>query len=137
MSAVADGSGLTESILDDWLKGYEEAWETLDADRAAALFTQNATYQDDPYSEPYQGREGIHEYWSTVTSDQKDVDFTYKVLAVEDNTGIAQWHSEFKQKSTGSDIILDGIFVLEFSPGSLCQSLREWWHIQVIPPEGG
>lgn len=130
---AAESAALTRADLAAWLDGYEEAWETLDADRAAALFTEDATYQDSPYSEPHQGRNGIHDYWSTVTSDQQDVDFSYEVLSVSGNTGIAHWHSELTQKSSGSQVVLDGIFVLEFSPDGLCRTLREWWHVKVEP----
>jgi nuclear transport factor 2 (NTF2) superfamily protein len=132
---AADGPGLTRDKVAAWLEGYEEAWETLDADQAAALFTEGATYRDNPYADPYQGRQGIREYWTTVTSDQRDVEFSYEVLSVSGNTGIAHWHSEFTQESSGSGIVLDGIFVLEFTPEGLCRSLKEWWHLQVNPAE--
>jgi nuclear transport factor 2 (NTF2) superfamily protein len=132
----ADSPGLTRDQFAAWLKGYEEAWETLDADKAAALFTRDATYRDNPYADPYRGRQGIRDYWTTVTNDQEDIDFRYEVLAVSNRTGIAHWHSEFTQKSSGSGIILDGIFVLVFTPEGLCQSLKEWWHVQVNPADG-
>ncbi len=126
-----DQRDLTIPALEDWLKSYEVAWETLDADKAAGLFTEDATYQVDPYSEPHQGQKGIHDYWADVTADQKDVSFTFEVLAVTGHTGIAHWHSEFTQVSSGSKITLDGIFVLEFSQEGLCQSLKEWWSLKV------
>lgn len=128
---AADGGSLTRDEVARWLDGYEEAWETLDADKAAALFTDDATYQENPHADPFRGRQGVHEYWSTVTGDQQDVDFSYDVLAVTGRTGIAHWRSEFTQKSSGSNIVLDGIFVLELTPDGLCRSLKEWWHIQV------
>jgi ketosteroid isomerase-like protein len=125
--------GLTVTKLESWLKAYEEAWETLDADKAAQLFTKDATYQDDPYKDPHLGQEGVHKYWSTVTADQKDVDFTFEVISVTGNTGIAHWHSEFTQASTGATIIIDGMFNLKFSQDGLCESLKEWWHLKFIP----
>jgi len=135
IAVAADGPGLTRDKVAAWPEGYEEAWETLDADKAAALFTEGATYRDNPYADPYQGRQGIREYWTTVTRDQRDVDFSYEVLSVSGNTGIAHWHSEFTQKSSGSGVVLDGIFVLEFTPDGLCRTLEEWWHLQVNPAE--
>lgn len=135
--AAADQPGLTSAKVETWLKGYEEAWETLDPDKAAQLFTTNATYKDNPYETPHQGQEAIRQYWATVTADQKDVDFTYAVLSVTDNTGIAYWHSEFSSKSSGAGIVLDGIFVLEFNNNGLCESLKEWWHLKVNPAENG
>ena len=135
--AIADQHGLTASKVDTWLKGYEEAWEKLDPEKAAQLFTENATYRDNPYETPHQGKEGVRKYWATVTADQKDVDFTYEVLSVTNNTGIAYWHSEFTSRSSGAGIILDGIFVLEFNKNGLCESLKEWWHLKVNPTESG
>ncbi len=132
-TSAADQQGLTIAKVESWLNGYKEAWETLDADKVTLLFTEDATYQEDPYKDPYQGRESIHEYWTTVTADQQDVDFTFEVLSVRGKTGIAHWHSEFIQPSSGSTIILDGIFILEFSQEELCRNLREWWHFKAIP----
>ena len=129
--AIAGEHALTDTQLATWLQTYEEAWESLDANKAAAIFTEDAPYQVDPYSDPHQGREGIHKYWSEVTADQKDVDFTSEVLSVTGNTGIAHWHAEFTVASTGVKIILDGIFVLEFSADGQCSSLKEWWAIKI------
>ncbi|MBF8269926.1 MAG: hypothetical protein HW386_1635 [Gammaproteobacteria bacterium] len=134
---LAAAQGLTAAKLDAWLKGYEAAWETLDAGKAAALFSEDATYRDEAFAEPYQGREGIRKYWTDVTSDQKDVNFTYEVLAVTGNTGIAHWHAELTQPSSGSTLILDGIFVLDFAPDGLCKGLKEWWFIKINPPAKG
>ena len=136
VATVEAQEGLTTAKLESWLAGYEEAWETLDADKAGPLFTEDATYKDNPYEPAHQGREGIHEYWATVTSDQENVDFTYEVLSVVNNTGIAYWHSEFNSRSTGAGIALDGIFVLEFDQDGLCSSLKEWWHLKVDSVEG-
>jgi len=86
---AADQHELYMAKVESWLKGYEEAWETLDADKATLLFTENAIYREDLYKDPYQGRENIHKYWTTVTADQKDVDFTFEILSVKGNTGIA------------------------------------------------
>ena len=126
---------LTREAMTAWLTGYEQAWEELDAEKAGKLFTENATYQETPYKDPFRGRSEIKNYWATVTADQSNVDFTFEVLSVSGNTGIAHWHSEFTQPSTGSKVILDGIFVLEFSTGGLCKSLKEWWHFQAIPSD--
>ena len=136
-AAAQEPQGLTLARLDTWLRGYEVAWETLDAGKAVSLFTKDATYLDDPYTKPYQGREGISKYWTDVTSDQKDVNFTYEVLAVTGKTGIAHWHAEFTQPSSGSTVILDGIFVLDFAPDGLCRNLKEWWQIKINPPAKG
>lgn len=127
---------LSVSDVAAWLDGYKTAWETLDPEKAASLFTEDASYRDQPYEIPHKGHAGIRDYWNNVTSDQKDVTFTYEVLAVTDNTGIAHWHSEFSSKSSDAEITLDGIFVLEFHDSQLVRDLKEWWHIKIESESG-
>ena len=121
---------LTPAALTAWLARYEEAWEKRDPARAAALFTENAAYHEMPFDAPKAGRNGIRDYWATVTADQRDVDFTSSIVAVTGRTGIARWNAKLKSASSGVRVELDGIFVLTFDDGGLCSELREWWHVR-------
>jgi uncharacterized protein (TIGR02246 family) len=130
-AALSAHAQVTSAKLDAWLGGYREAWEKRDAERAARLFTDNATYQEMPFDAPKSGRAGIREYWSTVTADQRDVEFRSQTIAVNGNTGVAHWSAKFKLASTGATVELDGVFVLELDPKTgLCSALREWWHVR-------
>ena len=121
---------LTSAALEAWLARYEEAWEQRDPSRAAALFTENAPYHEMPFEAPKAGRRGIHDYWATVTADQRDVDFKSSVVAVNGQTGVARWSAKLKSASSGARVELDGVFVLTFDDSGLCSELREWWHIR-------
>lgn len=125
-SAAADS--LTARALTDWLARYERAWETRNADAAASLFTEHATYRETPFAAPFDGRAAIRDYWTNVTADQRDVDFMADVVSVSDNVGVAHWAATFSQPSTGKQVALDGVFVLAFAADGRCESLREWWH---------
>jgi uncharacterized protein (TIGR02246 family) len=120
---------LDRAAVTRWLAGYEQAWEARDADRAAALFASDAKYHEMPFDAPKDGRAGIREYWRTVTAEQRNIDFTYEVVAVEANRGVAHWHAAF-ETTTGAKIELDGVFALTFGADGLCRELREWWHIK-------
>jgi len=121
---------LTAAALEAWLARYEEAWEQRDPARAAALFTENAPYHEMPFEAPKAGRRGIREYWATVTADQRDVDFTSSVVAVNGHTGVARWSAKLKSASSGVNVELNGVFVLTFDDSGLCSELREWWHVR-------
>ena len=122
---------VTNAKVDAWLGGYREAWEKRDAERAAQLFTEGATYREMPFDAPKNGRAGVREYWSQVTADQREVEFRSQTIAVNGNTGVAHWSAKFKLASTGATVELDGVFVLELDPKSgLCTALREWWHVR-------
>jgi uncharacterized protein (TIGR02246 family) len=119
---------LDERALEQWLARYERAWEQRDAAAAAALFTEGATYQEMPFDEPKLGHDGIRNYWTEVTADQRDIDFTSEVVAVDGQVGVARWHATFTLASSGTRLELDGIFELDFDDEGSCTSLREWWH---------
>jgi ketosteroid isomerase-like protein len=131
LASVAMSAGaqsLTRAKLESWLASYGNAWETRDADLATRVFAPDATYHEMPFDAPKSGRAAIREYWSSVTADQRDVQFDADVIAVNGNTGVAHWHAKFKLASNGATVELDGVFVLEFDANGLCTSLREWWH---------
>src|SRR5262245_5027839 len=89
------GSAVTGSQLHAWLDRYRQAWETRDAEAAATLFTDDASYHETPFGEPARGKEGVRAYWRKVTEHQRDVGFSFEVLSVTANGGIARWRAEF------------------------------------------
>ncbi len=135
-NAMADESSLMMSDLSNWLEAYGEAWESRDADAAANIFSEDATYQVTPYEEPHVGQDGVRDYWAGVTESQRDVQFEHQAISVTGNTGIAHWSATFEVAPDGTTLELDGIFVLEFDEDGKCQRLREWWHLQTPGAEG-
>lgn len=130
-ASTANAEAVSESSVAEWLAAYGQAWENRDADAAAALFTENATYQENPHEEPFNGRTGIHDYWSRVTADQRDVSFTSDVITTFGRSAVAHWSARFVSASSGATVDLDGVFLLEFDESGLCNSLREWWIVNV------
>ncbi len=47
--------------------------EEADAEAAASLFTEGATYRSNIFEAPHRGRDGVTAYWKSVTSSQSDV----------------------------------------------------------------
>ena len=119
---------INDDDLRRWLEAYGNAWETKDPQAATPLFTEDATYQKTPYDEPFQGRGEIADYWSSVTADQKGIDFSYETVAVNGDTGIALWSARFRTISADAPVELNGVFILEFADAGHVCSLREWWH---------
>lgn len=128
MTNARQAAAVSTEDLEAWLARYKAAWEGRDADAAAALFSEDARYYETPYSEPFEGPKGVHEYWSRVTADQRDVDFESAAIGVVDGTGIARWSVQFKLASNGASVELNGVFLLGFGADGKCRELREWWH---------
>jgi hypothetical protein len=124
--------------VQEWLAGYARAWETTDSDAAAELFTDSASYRDQPFSEPYQGREGVKAYWSGVTATQEDVAVRIgdPVVAADARRAAAEFW--VTMLNGGSEVTLTGILFLRFAADGLCEELREAWHFaegRVEPPQ--
>jgi len=120
---------MNELTVAAWLDEYGRAWKTRAPDRAAALFSEDALYHQDPFGQPAQGREEIRAYWAKATGRQADVTFSYNLVCVSGAMAAARWAAGFTRTPTGITVRLDGVLILEFDAHGLCRELREWWHI--------
>ena len=119
---------MTEESLKSWLDAYGRGWETRDPEAVIKLFTEDATYQETPFSEPMRGRQAIREYWAEkVARSQEQVSFGYEILAAAGDAGIAHWWASFVHIRSRTRAKLDGIFLLFFDSQDCCRALRECW----------
>jgi len=116
--------------FEQWLAAYGHAWESRDAPAAAALYTEDGSYQVTPFVEPLRGRAAILEYWREVARTEEKIHFGFEILAVTPDLGMAHWWASFVRVSPGAPTRLDGIFVIALDASGFCSSLREWWHKQ-------
>lgn len=115
--------------FENWLKAYGDAWEQGDVSAARHLFTHDVMYYETPFADPITGLDQISKYWKdNAALDQKEIRFSYEVLAVHKNVGVAHWRADFIRLSSGKRVKLDGIFKIAFSDEDKCQIFREWWH---------
>lgn len=115
---------INELVLMRWLDSYGAAWESGDADAAAALFGTNASYRETPYADPVVGRDAIRDHWAGVRAAHSDVEFESEILSVSGMTAVARWSASFQ--SGGQPGELSGVFVLDFAADGTVGSLREW-----------
>lgn len=118
---------MTYHEFQSWLDAYGRAWQACDANAAADLFTDNASYFETPFVEPLRGRAEILAYWSHVARTQEQIRFKNEILAVTPQQGIAHWWASFVRVPEGTRVKLDGIFVITLNPEGRCETLREWW----------
>jgi len=113
-----------------WLDAYGQAWENRNPETAAALFTEDGSYQVMPFLEPMRGRKAIFEYWSEVARTEENIRFEYEILVAKSDLNIARWSASFVIVPQGLQTQLDGIFLISLDEEGRCRSLREWWHKQ-------
>ena len=129
--------GLAEADFQEWLTRYGQAWETRDAKAAAALFADDAEYYWTPFGQPRRGPGEIESAWQGATSRQRNVRFSFQILAISDRTGIARWHTRLERAATGREIDIDGVLTAELDGSGRCRVFREWWHSTEDAPQPG
>jgi len=108
-----------------WLEAYRKAWMERDADAAAALFTEDATYAEQPYQDAFVGRQGVRDYWARVTAAQSRIEMKYGTpITVGKRTAVEWWTT---LENGGVPVTLAGAFILTFDEAGLCRTLREYW----------
>ena len=110
----------------EWLAAYRHAWLQRDAEAAAALFTDDATYAEQPYHEAFAGPASVRDYWARVTATQSNIEMRYGTpISVGNRTAVEWWTTLVND---GVPMTLAGSFILTFDGSGLCRSLREYWH---------
>ena len=108
-----------------WLDAYRKAWIERDADAAAKLFTEDATYAEQPYQDAFVGRNAVHDYWARVTAIQSGVEMKYgSPITVGNRTAVEWWTT---LTNGGAPATIAGAFILTFDESGLCRTLREYW----------
>jgi uncharacterized protein (TIGR02246 family) len=111
---------------EQWLAAYRKAWMERDPDAAAALFTPDASYTEQPYQQPFAGSDGVRAYWARVTATQASVEMKFgRPITVGDVTAVEWWTT---LANDGVPITLAGCFMLRFDAAGKCRALREYWH---------
>ncbi|OGW51841.1 MAG: hypothetical protein A2Y81_01810 [Nitrospirae bacterium RBG_13_43_8] len=111
-----------------WIESYGRAWESHEPQIFADLFTDDASYYVNPFSEPLSGRSALRDYWSNIVRSQEQTRFDYEVLAITQDIGIAHWWTSFVYISSKTKVKLDGIFVISLNDESHCKVFKQWWH---------
>jgi limonene-1,2-epoxide hydrolase len=138
--------------IEQFMQGYQRAWEQRDEGLFTALFTADGRYHNTPFA-VQTGHAELAAYWQRVKL-QEDPRVRYEVLAASADAGLAHWHVTYQvaseelfeiwARSTGTNLIarqsgdplprmlLDGVLQARFEAG-LCCECRLWWHSMPLP----
>jgi hypothetical protein len=125
------------NLYADWLERYRRAWIERDADAASRLFTEDATYREQPFQAPFVGRAAIRDYWARVTASQTSVELRYGQPIVDGRRLAVEWWANLQ--TAEGPVTLAGEFLLRFADIGECRELREYWLLtqaRIDPPSG-
>jgi ketosteroid isomerase-like protein len=123
-----------ESPLKRIMGTYGRAWETHDAGLVLSVFTEDATYQENPFSEPMAGHGAIRTYWEQATGPHRDVKFHWEETADSGEMHFVEWTCTFTRPDVQGRIELRGIMLIELQ-GERIFRFREYWVRQQNRPQ--
>jgi len=116
----------TDAKLARIMEAYQRAWETHDAALVVELFTEDATYQENPFGEPIRGHDGIRRYWEEATGSHRDVHFRWQLVCSAEDLHVVEWQAEFTRADSGRRMELRGVMLVELR-GERVFRFREYW----------
>lgn len=116
----------TQDEVREWAEAYRVAWENADSEMVASLFAENASYRSNIYEEPHEGRAGVVDYWTGVTSAQSDVTVRMGEPVIDDGRADVEFWTTMSIDN--APVTLAGCLLLRFNDNGLCANLREYWN---------
>ena len=124
----------TEAVA-GWVEGYSQAWGTYDHEQIGALFSEDAVYFTDPFSEPVRGREAIVADWLADRDEAGTYEGSYRPVLVAGDEAVARGYSRYYNTNGTIRDEYDNLFLLRFDADGRCAEYREWY-MQKPKPEG-
>jgi hypothetical protein len=108
----------------EWLAAYERAWRTAGTGELGRLFSDDASYQLEPFDAPLAGLDAIAAMWERER-EGPDEQFTMRsaIVAVDHDTAVVriEVHYEGPPAKEYRDL-----WILEFDQTGRCRSFEEW-----------
>lgn len=107
-----------------WVAGYERAWRSPGTSQLASLFTEDATYLQEPYAEPVTGLAAIARMWEAERDGPAEVfRMTSEIVAVDGAVAVVR-----AEVGYGEPILQEwrDLWVVRFAADGRCAAFEEW-----------
>ncbi len=115
---------MTTADVQRWLDAYIAAWSSYDPNAIVALFTDDAAYRYDPFSEPLVGGAAIAADWLKDQDAAGSWQAEYRPFAVEGDHAVAVGETRYPQEGKR----YANVYLLEFAADGRCSSFTEWYY---------
>jgi hypothetical protein len=119
-----------------WLDSYSQAWGTYDPEQIGALFSTDAVYFYDPFTEPVRGRDAIVADWLEDRDEAGTYEGGYRPVLVAGDEAVARGYSRYLNANGTVDREYDNLFLLRFDADGRCAEYREWYMRKPKPEDG-
>jgi SnoaL-like protein len=118
---------MTHDDVQRWLERYVAAWTTYDTEAIGDLFSDEASYRYQPYSDPVVGREAIVASWLKEVDEPGTFDAHYDAWAVEDDLATGIGESRYMDPDGSFRTLYHNVFLLRFDGHGKCTEFVEYF----------
>ena len=109
-----------------WTKEFMDSWKELNPQRTLETLSKNVEYYENPIDASCSSFEEVVNLWSVVSDNQKDIEYTFKILACDDNTCIINWQMTRTMTANNVKQEIDGIFQVSLDDNGKCKYFKQW-----------
>lgn len=114
---------MTDSTtLQRFIDGYVRAWRSNSPDDIRAIFTDDAEYRYEPYSEPLLGRDAIASSWIERQDEAGTWSFDWTLVAVDADVAVVEGRTVYEGEKTYRNL-----WVIRLSDDGRASSFTEWY----------
>src|SRR5262245_4061762 len=117
-------SVLTRRAVAEWVACYERAWRAAGTAGLGELFTEDATYLQQPFAEPVVGLEAIARMWEAERAGPDEV-FTMEseIVAVDGDVAVVRLQVDYRKPAVQR---YRDLWVMRFAGDGRCAAFEEW-----------
>jgi uncharacterized protein (TIGR02246 family) len=113
--------------VEDWMAGYRSAWESNDPTEIGELFTEDAVYYNEPFSQPSRGRDAIIRMWQDRQDAPGSNTFTWKPVVATDDVVVVRGETDY------GSMKFSNLWVIRLDASGRASEFTEWWMDQAKP----
>jgi ketosteroid isomerase-like protein len=118
---------MTYDDVQRWLDDYANAWRSYDAEEIGELFSQDAEYRYQPWSEPLAGRDAIVADWLENRDEPGTYEGRYSPFAVDGDRAVAIGESRYSNPDGSFRTLFYNVWALRFDADGRCRSFIEYF----------
>jgi uncharacterized protein (TIGR02246 family) len=114
---------MDNKIVEHWIDGYLQAWNSNDPGEIGQLFSEDAAYYTGPFDNPWIGRDAIIQGWLSIKDDPGTFSFGYEILATANRLAMVRGWTKY----INPDREYSNIWLIKFDDQGRCEEFTEWW----------
>jgi ketosteroid isomerase-like protein len=115
---------LTRQGVAEWVAAYERAWRTAGTESLTELFTEEATYLQQPFAEPVVGLEAIARMWEAEREGPDEVfAMEREIVAVDGDVAVVKLQVDYRAPAVQR---YRDLWVMRFAEDGRCAAFEEW-----------